>query len=503
MKKKSLFLTLCLSLFILAGCSFPGSTDSPNSNVTSNNNDKPETITVFSINDLHGALNEYPEYKELGILKLDYAIKSDPDYNPETSVIISAGDSWQGGYLAHEEKDITDKLLGKMGVDAMALGNHEFDWGIENIKTLRSKSPFPYLGCNIQNPNGKKATDLCDSSTIVEKGGAKVGIIGAMGPNEESSIASDMLANYSFSYSMKFITDEVTKLKEENCDLIIMAVHDSVNSNSGYVTNIGNTFNVSQIQGIFGGHTHIFENETAGSNNLPFVQAGANGQGYAKMKFSLKTKGCLSKKYVKSYANFGDTDVSLLNAEMKSVLDSANSKYKGNDILCTFDGEFRKGREMNGFVTTAMLEQAKHYGWKGSNEMIAIHNLSGIRSSIPSGEVTKEKLFKTSPFDNEVRVIKNLSGSNLSKIIGQIEDAHESKYYAYTRENNKMFDSSIKYDVVTIDFVSEGKYFNQYFSTAPQYNFVKSTNSIEYIFDTLSGYIENSENKTFNASDYL
>ena len=60
---------------------------------------KPKTVTVFSINDIHGSLEPYvdPDYgnKELGIARLAYAIKNDEDYDPNTSIILSSGDAWQ------------------------------------------------------------------------------------------------------------------------------------------------------------------------------------------------------------------------------------------------------------------------------------------------------------------------------------------------------------------------------------------------------------------------
>ena len=86
--------------------------ESASSKDTSGN--KPKTVTVFSINDIHGSLEPYidPDYgnKELGIARLAYAIKNDEDYDPNTSIILSSGDSWQGGYLAHEDRSLTDKL---------------------------------------------------------------------------------------------------------------------------------------------------------------------------------------------------------------------------------------------------------------------------------------------------------------------------------------------------------------------------------------------------------
>ena len=113
--KKNKLLLLPLVLLSLVGCDLKINFGSNANGKPTDKQDvanKPELITVFSINDLHGSLKENPDEGELGLAKLEYAIKNDVDYNPETSIIISCGDSWQGGYLSYKERTITDELLG-------------------------------------------------------------------------------------------------------------------------------------------------------------------------------------------------------------------------------------------------------------------------------------------------------------------------------------------------------------------------------------------------------
>lgn len=499
--KKYKLLLLPLILLPLVGCDLNinfGSNASENTTDKHDIGNKPELITVFSINDLHGSLKENPDEGELGLAKLEYAIKNDVDYNPETSIIISCGDSWQGGYLSYKEKTITDELLGEMGVEAMVLGNHEFDWGINNIKDLKEKSPFPFLACNIRDPHGAHTNEISDNHAIIEKAGAKIGIIGVMGAKEESSIAASSLAGYSFDSRTDIIADEVNYLTGENCDLILLAAHDSYKNENGYINSIASTFDTTQIQGIFGAHTHYFESGEAGSNKIPFVQGGSNSRGYAKMSFSLSNKKAIDHSYEKAFSKFYNTDSSLLNQTILSRIEEADKLYNGSEEICQLQGDFRKGYELNKFVPEIMLKQAINYGFKGKNELIALHNNSGIRASLSSGSLTREKLFKVEPFENKVKIIKNISGSKVGGLLGTINGSYSSKFYAYMRETDQAFDSSKTYDVVTIDFVSEG-YGMRYFGDAPQYDL---RNEKPFILDIMIDYLQSSENKVYNASDY-
>lgn len=506
MKMKFAFL-LSLLLLPLASCDLiPSSSgsfeknDSDSSTMTTaatDEKDKAELITVFSINDVHGSLKENPDEEELGIAKLEYAIKHDQDYDPETSIILSCGDTWQGGYLANREKTISDELLSMVGVEAMVIGNHEFDWGIDNIKSLKSVSPFPFLACNIRNGNGTHTNELSDNSAIIEKGGRKVGIIGAMGGGQESSISTNSLEGYSFDTRTSIIQDEIEALQNQNCDLILLGIHDS--SESSYVNSIANTFDITQIQGIFGAHTHTFENTTVGKNNIPFVQGGSNTRGYAKMSFSVKAKKAIEHSYVRAFYSGYNVEDSLLNQDILNKIREADSKYNGSEVLATLDGDFRRYYELNKFVPEIMLKEAIKYGFKGKNELISIHNLAGIRANLSSGPLTREALFKVEPFENKVKIIKDVSGNSLSGLLGTVKGTYQTGYYAYMRESEESFSASKTYDVITIDFVSEGKYGLRAFGNATQYD-IRDTDP--YIFDIMVDYLCENKNKVYSASDY-
>lgn len=496
---------------------------------TDTSKEKASEITIFSINDLHGSLTENTSAKELGIAKLDYAIKHDEDYNKDTSIIISCGDSWEGGYIAHEEKDITDSLLGKLGVEAMVLGNHDFSWGLDKIKELKAKSPYPYLACNIRNPYGAPTNEFSDNYKIITKKGVKVGIIGLTG--DQGSILSSNLSNYTFNESttdLTFVKDQIDALNKEKCDLITVAIHgspilgDGDNSSKNQPLAICNTFNTNEIQGMFASHTHKFEKAKCGSNNIPVVQGGCNSKGYAKMTFDVEQKKAISYSFVEAYDTYNNIKDTALNQEILSQINTAEDRYCKENI-CTFNGKFYKNNHLKRFIPYVMIEEVKRLGWTSKNNFIAIHNYAGIRSDIPSGKVKKDTMFKAEPFDNKVMMIQNVPGKDLASYLGTIKTNNEagsgsdSSYtcrYAYAREGNLAFDSSLKYDVVTIDYVSESSYWLKKFSKTnyPQYNIVKNgsdntKNTTKYILDVLVDYVVSQKSgstlKTFNANDFI
>lgn len=495
MEKIKKFLLGFSFLFSLTSCQFifggsTSSSDKPSAN------DKPETVSVYSFNDLHGSYEDAQSLNEPGWARLDHAIKNDPDYDPETSVILCCGDLFQGGYLAHEDRTLGNRLMEDMNVDCMIVGNHEFDWGTDVLKALAEDTEIPYLGCNILSDDKGEKPSFLKGSQILDKGGVRYGIIGAIGPNQESSISAGKLGDFNFSNDLIYVQNELEDLRKAKCDIILMGIHAS--EDDEYVEAATRMWDYTSISGIFGGHTHQFKSLMV--NDTPYVQAGGNTCGYTKMVFKLDEVRATKRTYVNlsSKSDIYNIPESELNQDMIGHLDKANRDHpEGNVKLSHFNGDFDSYRELNKFVPDAMMYTAKKYQWKQANELIAVHNLAGIRSSIPSGDVTQKILFKVSPFDNKVKVIQNVPGYKLSSLFGSVENKHKTSYYAYSTETDTMFSSNKTYDVITIDFVCEGTYWTRLNIDSPQFDLVEGG---YFIRESFVEFLQTQP--VFNASDY-
>ena len=477
----------------------PSNSRSNNKSSVNQSTDKPASVTVFSVNDIHGSLEKYndPDYgnKELGIARLSYAIKQDSDYDPNTSIIISSGDSWQGGYLAHEERTLTDKLLGERGVVSRAIGNHEFDFGLKTREELSKVAPYPYLGLNIVDSKGEIPSFL-KKSAIIEKGGVRYGIRGVIDSGIESTIKAGNRGQYTFSDSRNLISAEADYLLSQGCDLVLLSAH--ADCKSRYVQAIGNTFDSSKISGIFGGHSHRFQNETVGK--LPYVQGSSNSRGYCKRTFSLSTKKATSRRYVEAKDCYNVAD-SLLEKDILDELDDANKKHPTHN-LATFSDTFSKGGELNRFVPQVRINRAKKQNLgeeKTKRKLVGIHNLGGIRSSIPKGTRTEKELFKFSPFDNLVLVSKSVKGSEIRNSIGSDTAYGVTGNYCYYVEGKSSISSNDLYDVITIDFVATGSYWR---GTEPFINLNQDGSEL-VIRDRYKNYFRSlGDNPTISSADY-
>ena len=197
---KRVIILLVIAALLLCGCTAaPGNNADNicnNTHIDDNSNGACDrcsisvmtTFDLYSINDLHGKLpdgDNHPGVDELTTY-LKNAKKTD-----DNVILLSAGDMWQGT----AESNLTGGLLitdwmNEMDFAAMALGNHEFDWGEEAVKRNAEFAEFPFLAINIYDRTTNTLVDYCESSVVVEFDGVQVGIIGAIG-DCYSSIAVD------------------------------------------------------------------------------------------------------------------------------------------------------------------------------------------------------------------------------------------------------------------------------------------------------------------------
>ena len=124
------------------------------------------TIDIYSVNDFHGAFSYSKDDEQTGFSRIATYLLNKKEENPFT-VIVSAGDMWQGGIESNKTKGkIVNEAMNIATFDAMTLGNHEFDWGEEVIKENASLAEFPFLGSNLTYSSNDERPSYLKGSTI-------------------------------------------------------------------------------------------------------------------------------------------------------------------------------------------------------------------------------------------------------------------------------------------------------------------------------------------------
>lgn len=443
-------------------------------------------LSFYAVNDLHGkfmdtdnqpGVDEFTTY-----LKNLYA---DP---AREEIVLSSGDMWQGTVESSSNKGrLMTEWMNEVGFVSMTLGNHEYDWGANVLMPNSELANFPFLAINVRQ-NGEEVS-YCQASTIVEKSGVKVGIIGAIG-DCLSSISGDYSKGLYFATGdilTSLVKDEAKRLRnEEKCDFIVYSIHDGgsgfPSSNIKSVTNEEMTWYDSSLSNgyvdlVFEGHTHqryILKDEYG----VYHLQAGGeNGYiGSAEVSFNTITSNyTVTPRLISSneYANSSITGDPVVEEIFNQYFPDynpydpigTNRSYRNSDVICDLVAElyYKKGKEV----------------WGNKYDIVLGGGYLKARSpySISSGKVTYADLFSVLPFDNEI-VLGKISGYYLkSQFLGGRDN-----YHVYTNLTASQISDNQQYYII-VDSYSSTYYYNHITEIA-------RLDSSTYARDLLADYVK-------------
>ena len=378
-------------------------------------------LDIYAFNDLHGVFMDTagdPGVDELTtFLKNAYA---DP---AAYEILLASGDMWQGSVESSSNRgQLMTEWMNYMGFAAMTLGNHEYDWGSYYVDQNAQLAQFPFLGINVADSN--VTGSYCQKSVVVERGGVKIGIIGAIG-DVLSSISGEFRPGLSFAVK-KELTDlvkaEATRLRqEEGCHLVIYSLHDGYTSSTTgiYVTNNSlSYYDLSLSQGyvdlVFEGHTHrsyILQDRYG----VYHMQAGGYNEGlsFVNICYNLVTQTYEIEELQildhDDYAPASLPDDPIVNNLIDKYFDGQNPY----DQVLGRNDMIRSSDEIAQVVAQLYLEKGRQI-WGESYDIVLGGGYIKTRPpyDLPAGDVTYPQLTGLLPFDNDL-VLCSVSGKTL------------------------------------------------------------------------------------------
>lgn len=193
------------------------------------------TLDFYALNDTHGNVNGSD--LGIGIAQLSSYLKSRVAANPNT-VFLSSGDMWQGSSESNNtEGKLMTEWMNSLNFASMTLGNHEFDWSGKAIEENAALAEFPILAVNIYYKATNTPVTYCEPSAMIERGGVKIGIIGAIG-DCYGSISASQVSDVKFIKGNELtalVKAESEKLRAQGAEIIVYSIHDGY-SNSTYTS---------------------------------------------------------------------------------------------------------------------------------------------------------------------------------------------------------------------------------------------------------------------------
>ena len=324
-------------------------------------------------------------------------------------IVLDAGDQFQGSLFYTTYKGAAEaEFMEKIGFDAMAVGNHEFDDGPEGLAALLDKVTFPVISGNTDVSQSNVLAGRVANHVVLEVGGEKIGIVSALATDtvDTSSPGPSIV----FQDEIDSLAADVATLEAEGVTKIIALTH------VGLPKDLAIAAAVPGIDAVVGGHSHTLLSATdpkrAGayptwvtrgeSDLVPVVQAYAYSKYVGHLVLTFDDAGNLK---------FAEGDTILLDASVTPDPEiEARIKEMGvpieelkNKVVAEAEADIDGSREscravecpMGNLIAEAMLDRVKDQG-----VTIAIQNGGGVRASIDAGPVTMGEVLTVLPFQN-------------------------------------------------------------------------------------------------------
>ena len=371
-------------------------------------------IDILSINDFHGALLE--EGKNPGAAKLAGFMKELRGKNPKGTVILSGGDMFQGTARSNilYGKPVA-AMMNNIKFDAMSLGNHEFDWGMDVLRARQKEAKFPMLSANVTDKATGKTIDFVLPYVVVKIKGVKVGIIGLTTPETAYTTNISVASKFDFADPAETVRKIYGSVKNAGADIVVIVGHLGSSQDGGTAkgeaVDLINALNGSdyRIDAVISAHKHNVVKDKA--HGVPVVQAGSNG----------RNVGVITLYYSTDEKRVTESSVNVLPVPTKQAADRKVKKI--------VDRSAEKALPIENAVigSTEGLDHDRHtispLGMWAADAMkeavsvdIAVQNGGGLRKPLAPGRVTLGSFYDIEPFDNTI-VTMEMTGGQIRELL--------------------------------------------------------------------------------------
>ncbi|MCO5065054.1 MAG: 5'-nucleotidase C-terminal domain-containing protein [Rhizobiaceae bacterium] len=480
------------------------------------------TLNILHINDWHSRIESNNKYESTcsaeeegknecigGAARLLTAINQERDkLNGQNVLLLNGGDNFQGSLFYTTYKGAVEaEFLNQMKFDAMTVGNHEFDDGEDALAPFLDVIQFPVLSANVQASAASKVGDRIKPSIVLEVGGQKIGIVGAV-TTDTPEIASPG-PNITIEDDIATITAEVKKLEAEGVNKIIALTH------VGYPRDKELIAKIPGVDVVVGGHSHSLLSNTdakaegpyptmidnPGGYKVPVTQAASYSKYLGEFQVVFDDNGVV--KEAKGDPIFLDSSIKPDEGVLKRVAElgapiEALKQKEVSETTAPIDGSRDNCRarecEMGDMVSDAILDRVKDQG-----VTIVFQNGGGLRSSIDAGIVTMGEVLTVLPFQNTLATFQLTGKDIVASLEGGVSEIEEGKgKFPQVAGLKYSFDKSVKANEGRIKSV-EVQENGAWVPIDPAKTYLVATNN--YVRQGGDGYKLFADNAT-NAYDY-
>lgn len=356
--------------------------------------EEPFVLDILHVNDIHGKL-DYSE-NSIGYAKL----KTYYDSLPGNKLLFDLGDHSQGEVEVNLKKGRpTFEIMNLVGFDATVLGNHEFDFGYQDLIDNTNIANYPVLSSNIS------GTHTFDQGFIKEIDGVKVGIFGIATPETKYKASPLNTKGLEFNSPVEVAKSEVKRLKDEGAEIVIALVHLGIDGSTAEEQRSTALLDIDGLDLVLDGHSHSIFSKQVGDTFTAQVGTKFALLGKVTLTYDKETGEKTFSSTQLSPSDFADVQE---NKQVKEYIDNLVKEVEPlkeevigrTDVLLEGTREEVRSRQTNlGQIIVTAIKEA-------TNADVVLTNGGGIRASIEVGDITKGDVLTVLPFGNTVTVIE-------------------------------------------------------------------------------------------------
>ena len=398
------------------------------------------TVTILQTSDLHGHLlpwdYAYERPSDDGLARVATRIAEIRKATPNV-LVLDAGDTIQGTpveYLhAKDPSSGPDPMAAAMSAvryDAMAVGNHEFNFGLDVLRKAEKESSFPWLSANTRKLDGSPAFPEYVVKTV---GGVRVGILGLITPNITGWEPEQNRPGLKWEDPEATAARLVPVLRaKEKCDLVVVLVHSGPEVNlktlqsngTEYENRVAALTKVPGIDLLLTGHTHEKIPLTR-LNGVPFIQPGRWGEVLARVDVTLEKHG-RGFRTVSITGELLPSDKSVESdpevARIAAPHDTRARAYM-DESLATSDAPFpAAGARLGDSALLELVSETMRAATKADLSMASL--LPGGRyAGLPAGTIKVRDVYALYPYENQLVVVE-VDGAAVKSLL-----EHAAEFY--------------------------------------------------------------------------
>lgn len=434
-------------------------------------------LRIIGTNDFHGALEPRPDANGVrrgGAAYVAAAIeRARNECTPRCeTLLLDAGDLFQGtlsSNLSYGRPVV--EYYNRMGFAASALGNHEFDWGIDTLRARMRQAKFGILGANVRYTDGRDVPWI-RNDTIVTRGRAKIGIIGISTVNTPTTTRAANVVGLRFDDPAPVVDSIGTALRKRGANFIVVVAHagascgrDGATSCNGEIIDLAQKL-TTKVDAIVSGHTHTLVN--AEIKGIPVVQARSSGRAIDVLDLPIDPATRLPVRHeVREIASDSLQPVPAIDSIVRRAFTRVAALV--NRHIATIPVTLpRQGPQ---YPLGNLIADAQRWAAKGD---VAIMNNGGIRTELRAGDATYGSLFELQPFGNTLYSL-TMTGAQLRGLLeAMLEDLpvndhvsgltikydpskpKGSRLVSVTMADGTPFSDTKTYNVILNDFLATG-----------------------------------------------